>query len=237
MIRLLRSIAILALCAALLGCPAAQRPEVPTGPTPTTGIPERDIRGAALYQVRSEESLVRVLTYKGGAFSAAGHNHVIASHNLTGIVYVHDDVAHCAFDLVMPVTLLEVDEASLRQQEGEDFKAEVPDSAKEGTRKNLLGEALLDGEHYPGVELSSTKIAGTREAMQATVRVKVKDQEREIQVPVAVKYEGDRLTATGEFSVKQSDLGLKPFSVLGGALQVQDQMKVKFSVIAAKKTG
>ena len=52
-----------------------------------------------------------------------------------------------------------------------------------------------------------------------------------------MKYEGDRLTATGEFAVKQSDLGLKPFSVLGGALQVQDQMKVKFSVIAAKKTG
>ena len=48
---------------------------------------------------------------------------------------------------------------------------------------------------------------------------------------------GDHLTATGEFSVKQSDLGLKPFSVLGGALQVQDQMKVKFSVVAAKPTG
>jgi YceI-like domain len=235
MIRLLRSTAIIALCALLLGCPTAQRPEVPTGPAPTTGIPARDIKGATLYQVRPEESLVRILVYKGGAFSAAGHNHVIASHNLTGVVYVHDDVSHCAFDLVMPVTLLEIDEADLRQQEGEDFKAEVSDSAKDGTRKNLLGEALLDGEHYPGVELSSTSIAGTREAMQATVRVKLRDQEHDIQVPVAVKYEGDHLTATGEFSVKQSELGLKPFSVLGGALQVQDQMKVKFSVVAAKK--
>ncbi len=180
---------------------------------------------------------MRILTYKGGAFSAAGHNHVIASHNLTGKVYVHEDIAHCAFDLVMPVTLLEVDEANLRAQEGEDFKAEVPDSAKEGTRKNLLGESLLDGEHYPGIELSSTTIEGTRESMRATVRVKVKDQEHDIQVPVAVKYEGDHLTASGEFTVKQSELGLKPFSVLGGALQVQDQMKVKFSVLAAKKTG
>jgi YceI-like domain len=237
MLRLLRWIAILALCATLLGCPQAQRPEVPTGPAPTTAIPARDIKGATVYQVRSEESLVRILTYKGGALSAAGHNHVIASHNLTGIVYVHDEVAHCAFDLVMPVTLLEIDEANLRQQEGEDFKAEVSDSAKQGTRKNLLGEALLDGEHYPGIELSSSSIAGTREAMQATVRVKVKDQEREIQVPVAVKYEGDRLTATGEFAVKQSELGLKPFSALGGALQVQDQMKVKFSVVAAAPAG
>jgi hypothetical protein len=235
MLRILRSIAILALCATLLGCPKAQRPEVPAPPPQTTGVPERDLKGATVYQVRPEESLVRVLTYKGGALSAAGHNHVIASHNLTGKVYVHEDISHCAFDLVMPATLLEVDEANLRQEEGEDFKSQVSDSAKEGTRKNMLGEALLDGEHYPGVELNSTTLGGTRESMQATVRVKVKDQQHDIQVPVVVKYAGDQLTATGEFSVKQSELGLKPFSALGGALQVQDEMKVKFSIVAEKK--
>jgi YceI-like domain len=237
MTRLLRLIAILLLAAALTACPQAQRPEAPVGPPPAPGVSQRDFTGATAYQVKGEESVVRILVYKGGAFSAAGHNHLIASHNLSGTVYVHDDVKHCGFDLVMPVTLLEVDEASLRQEEGEDFKAQVPDSAKQGTKKNLLSEALLDGEHYPGIELSSTKIEGTKEAMQASVHVKVKDQERDIQVPVAVQYEGDHLTATGEFAVKQSELGLKPFSVLGGALQVQDQMKVKFSIRADKKAG
>jgi hypothetical protein len=237
MTRPLRLIAILLLTAALAACPQAQRPEAPAGPTPAPGAPQRDFTGASAYQVTGEESVVRILVYRGGALSAAGHNHLIASHNLSGVVYVHDDVRHCGFDLVMPVTLLEVDEADLRQQEGEDFKAQVPDSAKQATRKNLLSEALLDGEHYPGIELSSTKIEGTKEAMQASVHIKVKDQERDIQVPVAVQYEGDRLTATGEFQVKQSELGLKPFSVLGGALQVQDQMKVKFSIRANKKAG
>ncbi|HZF26652.1 MAG TPA: YceI family protein [Steroidobacteraceae bacterium] len=237
MARLLRLTAILLLTAALAACPQAQRPEVPTGPAPAPGTPQRDFTGATAYQVQADQSLVRILAYKGGAFSAAGHNHVIASHNLSGTVYVHDDVRHCGFDLVMPVALLEIDEANLRQEEGEDFKAEVADSAKQGTRKNLLSEALLDGEHYPGIELSSTKIEGTREAMQVAVRVKVKDQERDIQVPVTVHYEGDQLTASGEFAVKQSELGLKPFSVLGGALQVQDQLKVKFSIRANKRPG
>jgi hypothetical protein len=231
--RLLRLTAILLLSAALAACPQAQRPEVPAGPTP--GAAQRDFTGATAYQVQAAQSLVRILTYKGGALSAAGHNHVIASHNLSGTVYVHDDLKHCGFDLVMPVTLLEVDEANLRQEEGEDFKSEVSDSAKQGTRKNMLSEALLDGEHYPGIELSSQAIEGTKEAMQATVRIKVKDQEHDVQVPVAVQYDGDHLTATGEFSVKQSELGLKAFSMLGGALQVQDQMKVKFSIRADKK--
>ena len=171
MLRILRSIAIIALCATLQGCPQAQRPEVPTPPQ-TIAIPERDLKGATVYQVKPEESLVRILTYKGGALSAAGHNHVIASHNLTGKVYVHEDISHCGFDLVMPVTLLEVDEANLRQEEGEDFKSQVSESAKDGTRKNMLGEALLDGEHYPGVELNSTTLQGTRESMQPTTTAK-----------------------------------------------------------------
>ena len=73
-------------------CPVRTAAGLPDGATPrgpgrawapTTGIPARDIKGATLYQVRPEESLVRILVYKGGAFSAAGHNHVIASHNLT----------------------------------------------------------------------------------------------------------------------------------------------------------
>ena len=229
--------AILVLTAGLAACPTTQRPEVPPAPAPTTAVPPRDIKGATVYQVRSEESLVRILTYKGGAFAGAGHNHVIASHNLTGTVYVHDEIAHCAFDLVMPVTLLEVDEPGLRQEEGEDFRSEVSDSAKEGTLKNLLGESLLDGERYPGIELSSTVIEGTRESMQATVRVRVKDQEHDVHVPVTVSYEGDHLTASGQFAVKQSELGLKPFSILGGALQVQDEVKVKFSIRADRKPG
>ncbi len=229
--------AILVLTAALTACPSAQRPEIPPPPTPTTAIPPRDLKGATIYQVRSEDSLVRILAYRGGAFAGAGHNHVISSHNLTGTVYLQDDISRCAFDLVMPVALLEVDEAALRQEEGEEFRSEVNDSAKQGTRKNLLGEALLDAEHFPGIELSSTVIEGTRESMQATVRVKVKDQERDLHVPIAVTYEGDHLTATGQFAVKQSELGLKPFSILGGALQVQDELKVKFTVRANRKAG
>jgi hypothetical protein len=32
--------------------------------------------------------------------------------------------------------------------------------------------------------------------------------------------------------LRQSELGLKPFSIMLGALQVQDQMVVKFRIVA-----
>jgi hypothetical protein len=231
-----RFFGIVALALALAGCPQAPRPapsETPVTP-PAIEAPVRQFPGATRYDVVGKESLVRILAHRGGTLSGVGHNHVIASHDVHGTVYLHDDPAKSGFDLVIPVGLLEVDEPELRNEEGPDYAATVPDNAKAGTRKNMLGPALLDSEHFPGIELSSVEVSGTPEALQALTRIKVKDQAHEFMVPIAVKRDGDRVTGTGELDVKQSELGLKPFSILGGALQVQDQLKIRFTIIATR---
>ncbi len=46
--------------------------------------------------------------------------------------------------------------------------------------------------------------------------------------PFTVDIAPGRLRASGTFTVRQSALGLAPFSVLLGALRVQDDMRVKF---------
>ena len=120
----------------------------------------------------------------------------------------------------------------MRTAEGADFPAEVPESARQGTRKNMLGPQLLDADRYPGITLTSVAIEGTREQMRARTRVRVKDQTREITIPVSAKYSSGRIEAQGEFALKQSDLGLEPFSVMLGALVVQDELKVKFRIVA-----
>jgi len=232
----LRVLLLLVLSFALTACPTAQRP---TPPQPTevspAEVPVRSFPGATLYQVVGQESLVRILVYRGGKLASAGHNHVVSSHDVHGNVYLHKEADKSGFDLVVPVNLLEVDNKDLRSEEGPQFAAEVPENAKQGTRKNMLGDALLDGEHYPGIALSSISISGSKEAMQAHTRITVKGQPHEIDVPIALAVEGDRLTGTGELDLRQSDLGLKPFSILGGALTVQDQMKIKFRIVADKK--
>ncbi len=233
----LRVLVLLATVTGLVACPAARRPE-PTEPVPTAPArPARDYTNARVYQVVPEESLIRILVYRGGTLASAGHNHVIASRNLNGKVYVHEQIARSGFELVMPVALVEVDPPELRSDEGSEFPPDVPESAKQGTRKNLLSEALLDAERYPGVTISATGVEGTRESLQVTALVGIRDQQHEISVPVAVQYQEDRLRASGEFKVRQTELGLKPFSALMGALQVQDELKVKFDVTAKRSSG
>jgi hypothetical protein len=38
--------------------------------------------------------------------------------------------------------------------------------------------------------------------------------------------------ASGEFPLRQTDLGLTPFSAMLGALQVQDEMRISFHIVA-----
>ena len=43
----------------------------------------------------------------------------------------------------------------------------------------------------------------------------------------------DRLVVAGAFVLRQSDFGIKPFSVLGGLLAVEDELVVEFRLIGA----
>ena len=50
--------------------------------------------------------------------------------------------------------------------------------------------------------------------------------------PSRFKCDSGRLSATGVLELRQSALGLTPYSLMLGALQVQDQMTVKFKIVA-----
>jgi polyisoprenoid-binding protein YceI len=184
------------------------------------------------YQVVGEESLLQILVYRGGAMSRLGHNHVIASRHLAGIVLVAADVTQTRFDIGIPVNELTIDEPAMRELAGADFPPGVPQSARDGTRKNMLSEALLDGEKYPEIRLRATDVVAAGEVFDVGVEIKVKDQVRNVRVPVTLDRKDGALTARGEFPLKQSALGFKPFSVAMGTLVVLDEMRIHFEVVA-----
>jgi polyisoprenoid-binding protein YceI len=198
----------------------------------TVPAPSAIPAGARELKVVAEESLLQVLVYRGGAMARLGHNHVIASHQLAGSVYLTDDPAATRFDIHFPVNGLTVDEPALREAAGADFPPTVPQSARDGTRTNLLSEPLLDGVHYPDIRLRATGVKPAASGYEATVEITFKDQAHSVTVPVAVERGDGQLIASGEFPLTQSELGLKPFSVAMGTLVVLDQMQVRFRVTA-----
>jgi hypothetical protein len=236
---------VLLLTAGLAGCPTPPRaPPHPSGQAAPV-LPRLPGHEGRPYDIVSADSLLTIQAFRGGALAKAGHNHVIASHTLTGTLYVPVDPAHATFEVHMPVAELTIDEAVLRAKENsEDFPPDIPDSAKEGTRKNMLSAALLDGEHFPDIVLRSERLepaaGGDGAQWIAHVQVTVRDRTSSVAVPVRYESQDDRIIVSGEFPLKQSDLGLTPFSALLGALQVVDEMKIRFRVVAhaaATQTG
>jgi polyisoprenoid-binding protein YceI len=154
---------------------------------------------------------------------------------MSGTIYVPDEQSRSTFEVRVPVAQLTIDEPELRAKEGPDFPAEVPDSAKEGTRRNMLSEALLNGAQYPDLTLVSQHIGAPTAAgspVRADVQVTIRGQAHSLSVPVIYSFEDARLIVSGELPIKQSDLGLTPFSAMLGALQVQDELRVRFRIVA-----
>jgi polyisoprenoid-binding protein YceI len=212
--------------------PTKETPPVAPQPAAPTAAPA----GAHEYAVVGEESLLQILVYRGGAMARLGHNHVIASHQLSGTVFVADDPLQSRFDVSIPVNELTVDEPAMREMAGADFPPGVPQSARDGTRKNMLSEALLDGEKYPSIRLRATDVVAAAEGFDVGVEITIKDQVRNVRVPVTLVRKDGAVVARGEFPLKQSDLGFKPFSVAMGTLVVIDEMHIHFEVVARMGT-
>jgi hypothetical protein len=53
-----------------------------------------------------------------------------------------------------------------------------------------------------------------------------------MEVPVKFEQDGASVTASGAFTLLQTDFGITPMSVLGGAIKVEDQMELQFRITA-----
>jgi polyisoprenoid-binding protein YceI len=225
----------------IVGC--AVRPPAPVSP-PAAAPPGLAPHVGTPYDIAPGESLLTVLVYRGGTLASVGHNHVIASHDLSGTVYVPADIFRGSFEVHVPIGTLRVDEESLRAgQHGGDFPPGVPESAKQGTRRNLLGPALLDAEHYPEIVLRAVRLeratgsdsgaaGATAGTLLARVQATVRGQPYEFAAAVRYRIGDGEAEIASEFPLRQSELGLTPFSAMLGALQVQDEMRVSLRILA-----
>lgn len=219
-------------CLVILG--ACQTPRVERSPAASTSALAAAPRQATHYAIRSDLSDVRFLVYRAGPLASRGHNHVVQAKTITGDIALAPDFQRSTFSLVMPVADFLVDAAEARRVEGEEFAKRPAPEFIEGTTRNMLGSAVLDATRFPQIEIRTVKVIGPSWAPDCTIRIRLKDVERDITVPVAIDYTDARLVATAVFEVKQTDFGIAPLSILGGALQVADAIRVRMRIVAQK---
>jgi len=187
----------------------------------------------ALYRIDPAQSELRILVYRAGPMAQLGHNHVIVNRSLGGWVRYAGTASAASFFLSVPAAGFAVDDPALRREEGADFAEDASDDAKSGTLRNMLSPAVLDAAQFPAITLRSLAVTAAHGALEASVSVEVAGHQSTLAVPFTADIAPGRLSAGGTFTVRQSALGLAPFSVMLGALRVQDEMRVKFKFVAA----
>lgn len=237
--------AALAAAAVLASCaPAPLRPVVEEGAAPA-GFPAASYRaaaarGARVFAIDPSRSLVTIRVLRGGSLARLGHDHVVAIRDLRGYLDEDGDRA----DLYARLDRMTVDEPELRREAHFGTQPNRDDIA--GTRINMLTRVLHATEHpfvivavrgalpvavERGKSQATTGVEPVREDL-AQVTITLNGVARSIPVEMTRNARGADFEVTGHFAVDQTWFRVRPMSLLGGAITVEDRLDLDFDIRA-----
>src|SRR6266487_1078591 len=187
-------------------------------------------QGKPVFRVDSRESLVVIEVRRGGSLARLGHDHVVASHEVGG--YVAPDEGRA--DLYVQLERLEVDEAALRAEAG--FDTQPTESDIEGTRANMLVR-VLEADRFPFALIRVSGVDASRREAAMSVAITLHGVTRALQAPATIDADADLIGVSGRLSCDQTDFGITPYSVLGGAIAVRNGVDLRFRVRARRVPG
>ena len=164
---------------------------------------------------------------RGGSFGQFGHDHVVASHDVKGSIVPVDGRA----DLYVSLDALTVDEPLLRAEAGFDTQPDADDIA--GTRRNML-ERVLDTRQFPYAQIVVNNTVNGGHDGWLRFALTLHGVTRLVDAAAELQTTDEEILVTGTVAIDQTQFGMVPFSILGGAIFVQDRVKIRFRIRALR---
>lgn len=178
------------------------------------------------YVIDAAASKFSVHVSTSGWLAVFGHNLDIAIRNFEGEVHLDSE------SIESSSLLLRMDASSLAvvSKTSDHDRIEI---------ERTMQDQILNASGYPEIIYESTHakvsaMSNDRYWMALNGELTLRDTKRPLSVSCSVILAGTGLRATGEFTLVQTQFGIKPISVMGGGLQVKDELKFKFDVVAKK---
>jgi polyisoprenoid-binding protein YceI len=172
--------------------------------------------GSETRSIDSAHSTLTVYVYETGLLSGLGHNHEIEAPIESGEV---SDSENSSVELRVKSGELRV------------LDTEISGDTRAKIQTTMLSADVLDVDHFPEIHFRSTRVEVAGEDHWVVHgNLDLHGQTRPISFEVALKGG----LYTGSTVLKQSDFGITPVKVAGGAVKVKDEIKVAFSIALAK---
>jgi hypothetical protein len=224
--------------AVLAGCGGTPRPSAaPAGAVASAaqnwanGPPVTPPAGGRLWRLDAEASQLRIVVFRGGAAARLGHHHIVQAARCEGWLWLPEQGLEGAQGRIdVPLAELQLDEPAWRQAAGGEFD-ERPLSAEDRSRHAAQPAcACSRPTAHPKASLQLQALGGAAPWWLAEVGLSVGGGLASLRVALDVRQHGAALRTAGRLPLRHADLGLQPFSVLGGLLAVREELVLDFDL-------
>jgi polyisoprenoid-binding protein YceI len=179
----------------------------------------------SVYRLDPRPSRFTIRVTAGGLLSAFGHNPLMGVRDFSGEVQ---------FDSASPESASLHVEVSARSLEG---AGDVNEKDRREIER-IMHEQVLESDSYPVIEFQSSEIKVTSSGAgqfraEISGELSLHGVSRQQTIVARVTSSGERLRASGEFSIYQTEYGIQLVTVAGGALKVKDELKASFEILAS----
>jgi polyisoprenoid-binding protein YceI len=100
-----------------------------------------------------------------------------------------------------------------------------------------MRDEVLEVNNHPEITFKSTNVEAnciddSKCRTKITGDLTLHGTTRAITIDALVTFHEASLQAEGQFSLRQSEYGIKPVSVAGGTIKVKDELKFNFNIVA-----
>lgn len=199
---------------------------------PVSALAQLSAEPATVYSIDSKNSILRVFVGRAGILARLGHNHVIHTRSLSGEIRLSPDLLDSRGGFSFPVNSLIVDDPAERERAGDEFDSQPNESAIAGTRENMLGEEVLHARAFPEISVVVAPLSSSGEQWLLAVAISFQGRTHNQEIPADIVVDETSMQIQASFTLQHDDLGLSPFTAVGGSLRVAEALDFELSLLA-----
>lgn len=182
-----------------------------------------------IYTINSQFSQIVVTVRRGGLMARLGHDHIVASNHVQGLIFLDQENQLCKAQLFVPLAILDVDNLQLRAAAAMTTKPSTADI--EGTTSNMLKS--IEAEKFPFAQLQSEDCSGALNNQPVPVALSIHGVTHNRALEISLhQTDNGQLFISGDFDILQTDFAIEPFSIMNGLIKVQNKLQLSFQIRA-----
>ena len=175
-------------------------------------------------KINRSRSRLTIKAFAAGLLSSFGHDPTFSARDISGeLRFIPDDPKSANLKINVRTNSIEV-------------SGDINSKDRKEIEKTMR-EEVLQIDRFPEVTFESTSVEGEK-VFENQYRVQIKGNlslhgvTHPETIEAQVTVNGDQVRAYGDFTLRQTDYGMKLVSIAGGSLKLKDELKFSFDIAA-----